>query len=77
MSLFAPLPDSRAQMRDRTRPLADRMRPASLDEFVGQEHILAPGKPLRLQIERDDPGSILSGGRRESAKPLSRKSSRA
>jgi putative ATPase len=62
MSLFAPLPDSRAQMRDRTRPLADRMRPASLDEFVGQEHILAPGKPLRLQIERDDPGSIIFWG---------------
>jgi putative ATPase len=62
MSLFAPLPDSRAAMRDRTRPLADRMRPVSLDEFVGQEHILAPGKPLRLQIERDDPGSILFWG---------------
>jgi putative ATPase len=62
MSLFAPLPDSRDAMRDRTRPLADRMRPASLDEFVGQEHILAPGKPLRLQIERDDPGSILFWG---------------
>jgi putative ATPase len=62
MSLFAPLPDSRAAMRDRTRPLADRMRPVSLDELVGQEHILAPGKPLRLQIERDDPGSILFWG---------------
>ena len=44
------------------RPLADRMRPRTLDEFVGQEHILAPGKPLRLQIERDDPGSILFWG---------------
>ena len=38
------------------------MRPVSLDEFVGQEHILAPDKPLRLQIERDDPGSILFWG---------------
>src|SRR5258706_14853370 len=44
------------------RPLADRMRPRTLDEFVGQEHILTPGKPLRLQIERDDPGSILFWG---------------
>jgi putative ATPase len=44
------------------RPLADRMRPQSLDEFVGQEQILAPGKPLRLQIERDDPGSIIFWG---------------
>jgi putative ATPase len=33
------------------RPLADRMRPTSLDEFVGQEHLLAPGKPLRRMIE--------------------------
>ena len=38
------------------------MRPRTLDEFVGQEHILAPGKPLRLQIERDDPGSIIFWG---------------
>ncbi len=38
------------------------MRPRSLDEFVGQEHLLAPGKPLRLQIERDDPGSIIFWG---------------
>src|SRR5437868_5705351 len=61
MSLFASVPDSHAT-RDRSRPLADRMRPASLDEFVGQEHILSPGKPLRLQIERDDPGSIIFWG---------------
>jgi putative ATPase len=47
---------------DRSRPLADRMRPRTLEEFVGQEHILAPGKPLRLQIERDDLGSILFWG---------------
>jgi len=44
------------------RPLADRMRPRTLDEFIGQEHILAPGKPLRIQIERDDTGSILFWG---------------
>jgi putative ATPase len=47
---------------DRTRPLADRMRPRDLDEFVGQEHILGPGKALRVQIERDDIGSILFWG---------------
>jgi len=34
-------------------PLAERMRPHSLDEYVGQEHLLGPGKPLRVQIERD------------------------
>ncbi|MGH9556965.1 MAG: replication-associated recombination protein A [Terriglobales bacterium] len=44
------------------RPLADRMRPQTLGEFAGQEHILAPGKPLRVQIERDDLGSIIFWG---------------
>ncbi len=38
------------------------MRPRDLDEFVGQEHILGPGKALRVQIERDDIGSILFWG---------------
>jgi putative ATPase len=33
------------------RPLADRMRPRDLDEFVGQAHLLAPGKPLRQALE--------------------------
>ncbi|MET0987520.1 MAG: replication-associated recombination protein A [Steroidobacteraceae bacterium] len=33
------------------RPLADRMRPASIEAFVGQEHLLAPGKPLRRMLE--------------------------
>ncbi|HUI85067.1 MAG TPA: replication-associated recombination protein A [Candidatus Binatia bacterium] len=47
---------------DRSRPLADRMRPRSLDEFVGQEHILGPGKSLRVQIERDDTGSLIFWG---------------
>ena len=61
MSLFNPIPDPDAPI-DRTRPLADRMRPRDLDEFVGQEHILAPGKPLRVQIERDDTGSIIFWG---------------
>jgi putative ATPase len=47
---------------DRTRPLADRMRPRTLDEFVGQEHLIGPGKPLRTQIERDDTGSLIFWG---------------
>jgi putative ATPase len=44
------------------RPLADRMRPQTLDEFLGQEDLLAPGKPLRTQIERDELGSMLFWG---------------
>ncbi len=47
---------------DKSRPLADRMRPRTLDEFVGQEHILGPGKALRVQIERDDTGSVIFWG---------------
>jgi putative ATPase len=60
MSLFQPLPEPQADKG--ARPLADRMRPRTLEEFTGQDHILAPGKPLRLQIERDDPGSIIFWG---------------
>src|SRR5271169_803719 len=44
------------------RPLADRMRPQTLDEFIGQEELLGPGKPLRTQIERDDLSSLLLWG---------------
>ena len=45
-----------------TRPLAARMRPATLDEFVGQEHLLGSGKPLRDAIERGTPGSMIFWG---------------
>jgi putative ATPase len=61
LSLFQNIPQ-RDQASDKTRPLADRMRPRTLDEFVGQEHILGPGKPLRVQIERDDTGSLIFWG---------------
>lgn len=61
MSLFQTIPGGN-ESRDRGRPLADRMRPRTLDEFVGQEHIIAPGKPLRAQIERDDISSLIFWG---------------
>ncbi len=61
MSLFdTSLPES--GHADKRRPLADRMRPETLEEFVGQEHILAPGKPLRAQIEHDTLSSIILWG---------------
>jgi putative ATPase len=60
MNLFQSIPSPDAG--DRTRPLADRMRPRALEEFVGQEHLIAPGKPLRTQIERDDTGSMIFWG---------------
>jgi putative ATPase len=61
MALFSSTPNLPEPV-DKSRPLADRMRPRTLDEFVGQEHILGPGKPLRVQIERDDAGSIIFWG---------------
>ena len=60
MSLFAPIPD--AKLAHVAAPLAERMRPRSLDEFLGQEHLLGPGKPLRVQIERDDASSMIFWG---------------
>jgi putative ATPase len=44
------------------QPLARRMRPASLDEFLGQQHLMAPGKPLREAIARGDVGSLVFWG---------------
>ena len=61
MSLFE-APDPAPSGGDRGRPLADRLRPLSLAEFVGQEHLLAPGKPLRTQIERDQLSSMILWG---------------
>src|ERR1017187_5099299 len=61
MNLFAPTPNDDPAAQG-GRPLADRMRPRTLDEFVGQEHLVGPGKPLRVQIERDDPASMIFWG---------------
>jgi len=43
-------------------PLAERLRPKTLDEVVGQEHLLGPGKPLRTAIERDQVPSMILWG---------------
>src|SRR6201993_1978802 len=61
MSLFQTIPGG-VNPADKSRPLADRMRPRTLDEFVGQEQLVGPGKPLRTQIERDDLGSLIFWG---------------
>jgi putative ATPase len=58
MNLFATTPSRHRE----AAPLAERMRPETLDEFVGQEHLLGPGKPLRTQIERDELGSMILWG---------------
>src|SRR6478672_11351392 len=44
------------------RPLSDRMRPRSLDEFIGQKHLLAPGKPLRQALEGGQLHSLILWG---------------
>jgi putative ATPase len=59
VDLFA---DSRKRNLDRVAPLAVRMRPRSLDEFVGQQHFLAPGKLLRRMLEADRMMSVLFYG---------------
>ena len=61
MSLFDTSPPELART-DKRRPLADRMRPETLEEYAGQEHILGPGKPLRAQIERDTLTSMILWG---------------
>lgn len=43
-------------------PLADRMRPRTLDEFIGQEHIVGPGRLLRRAIQKDQLSSLILAG---------------
>jgi putative ATPase len=60
MSLFSN--DEPAPVDPKTIPLAERMRPQSLDEIVGQDDLVAPGRPLREMIERDLLQSIILWG---------------
>jgi putative ATPase len=62
MSLFDTSPISAPAASLRDAPLAERMRPRTLEEFVGQQHLLAPGKPLQLAIAHDDPTSMIFWG---------------
>ncbi len=54
MSLFAP--------DESVQPLAARMRPRTIEEFAGQEHLLAPGKPLRAALDTGRLGSLILWG---------------
>ena len=63
MSLFPSMPAmNESETPAALQPLAERMRPRTLDEFIGQEKLLGPGKPLRVQIESDNLGSMLFWG---------------
>src|SRR5581483_10055640 len=59
MSLFA---DAAEQRLARQAPLAARLRPRTLDEVVGQEHLVGPGAPLRALAESDRVGSAILWG---------------
>jgi len=60
--LFSEEEDANAASTNSAAPLATRMRPRSLEEFVGQEHILGPGKLLRRAIEADRLPSVIFSG---------------
>jgi putative ATPase len=62
MSLFDITPPDEPQESGAKRPLAERMRPERFEDFAGQQHILGPGKPLRIQIERDQLQSLILWG---------------
>jgi putative ATPase len=55
-------PEDAPRKKSAPSPLAERMRPRTFDEFVGQQELLAPGKPLREAIERDLLQSIILWG---------------
>jgi len=59
LSLFA---DAAARQLERQAPLASRLRPRTLDEVVGQEHLIGPGAPLRRLAEADRVGSAILWG---------------
>jgi putative ATPase len=61
VTLFEPDPEPVAEV-DPGAPLAARMRPRTLDEVVGQDHLLAPGSPLRRLVEGDAPLSLILFG---------------
>jgi len=66
MSLFDNQPElpqrSSKRLLHAMQPLAERMRPRTLEELSGQEHLVGPGRPLRVQIEHDDTSSMIFWG---------------
>ncbi|HEY5614520.1 MAG TPA: replication-associated recombination protein A [Bacteroidota bacterium] len=60
--LFQNEPQSKKSVKSANAPLAERVRPATLDEFVGQQHLVGNDKPLRLMIESDQVSSMIFWG---------------
>lgn len=61
-SLFDALPGAAPAAAAADAPLAERMRPRTLDEVVGQAHLIGPGRPLRVAFERGQPHSMILWG---------------
>ena len=51
-----------ADNAQQAQPLAARLRPNSLDDYVGQQHLVGPGKPLRQALERGQLHSMILWG---------------
>jgi len=71
-----------AEQQSQRAPLADKLRPIRLDDIVGQDHLLAPGRPLRSLIESDTLGSVIfwgppGTGKTTLAKVIARRTARA
>src|SRR6266851_1458622 len=62
VDLFERLPSVKEPSSPGFAPLAERLRPATLDAFVGQEHLLGNGKPLRLMLEGGEVPSMIFWG---------------
>jgi putative ATPase len=62
MNLFSEFDSPQRKTPGKSSPLADRMRPEKLEDFVGQQHLLGPGKPLRVSIEQDQLRSLILWG---------------
>ena len=62
MNLFPEFASPRQVPPDEGAPLADRMRPTRLEDFVGQQHLVGPGKPVRRLLEKDRIGSLILWG---------------
>ncbi|MBL7128097.1 MAG: replication-associated recombination protein A [Ignavibacteria bacterium] len=62
MDLFGNKSNKSVSEKHEFTPLAERMRPETLDDFVGQEHLVGKDKPIRLMIEKNDPVSMILWG---------------